>query len=428
MLNIKKISSFFESNSRKKNRFYKNAFLILIVLIAGLALWPKAEKDITGDISLDIATDSIVQESGLSNELEKTSTLHPQYSFIVSRGDTLSELFMKADVPSTEMRKVLAADLDVLALDTLVTGNQIEFWLDDNNNLQKLELIFNKAKKVIYTRYVDGTYQVKEVTKNGIWQPRVLAGEISGSFYVSAKKMGLTPKQIARISSLLAAKIDFKRDVHNGDKFKVLMNEQYIDGDATGNGHIQGIYFVTNKGKYSLFQYKDGNFYDDKGQGLQTAFQRLPLMHKARLSSRFNPHRKHPITGRITAHNGVDFAVPIGTKVIAPGDGVVTLVTNHPFAGRYIVIEHNEKYSTRYLHLSKALVKVGQKIKRGQVIALTGNTGRTTGPHLHYEFQINGKAVDPLTANIPLVNKLSLKDIKQFSQVIAKRKIMMSLV
>ena len=335
---------------------------------------------------------------------------------------------MKAGVSNAEMQKVLAADLNVLALDTLEPGNRIEFWIDNRGQLQKLALIFNKAKKVVFSRYIDGTYQIKEISKQGFWEPRVLSGEVTASFYSSAKRVGLTAKQVAKVSDLLSTKVNFTRDLRKGDKFKVLISEQFVDGDATGIVKIQGIYINTSKGNFSLFQYKDGNFYDEYGRGLKAAFQRLPLLHKARLSSRFNPHRMHPITRRITPHNGVDFAVPIGTKVIAPGDGIVTLVTNHPFAGKYMVIEHNEKYSTRYLHLSKALVKVGQKVKRGQVIALSGNTGRTTGPHLHYEFHVDGKAVDPLTAKIPLIDKLDRKDKRQLAEVIRKRKMLMDLV
>ncbi|MBM7071640.1 peptidoglycan DD-metalloendopeptidase family protein [Shewanella sp. 202IG2-18] len=424
---IKKNASFFESSYRKNRHFYRNLFLLAVVIVAGLVLWPRAEKEISGQVALNLNTDSIVQETGVSNELEKPATAKPQFDFMIANGDTLSELFMKAGVSRAEMHKILAADLNVLALDTLEPGNRIEFWIDEQGQLQKLELIFNKAKKVVYSRYVDGSYQVNELYEHGFWQPRVLSGEVVGSFYLSAKKVGLTPKQIARVSDLLTTKINFKRDVRKGDKFKVLVNEQFIDGDATGIGKIEGVFFETNRGSFSLFKYKDGNFYDAQGQGMQTAFQRLPLQHKARLSSRFNPHRKHPVTGRISPHNGVDFAVPIGTKVIAPGDGIVRLVTNHPFAGKYIVVEHNEKYSTRYLHLSKALVKVGQKVKRGQIIALSGNTGRTTGPHLHYEFQINGKAVNPLTAKIPLVDKLNNKDKQELAEVIRKRKMLMNL-
>ena len=436
-LTIKNNALYAEPNKNDHSQFFKKAIFLstIITLVIVLwyqalviILWPQTETHLSGQLPLNYATDSTVQDGGTSNQLEKPSSIHPQFTFTIVRGDTLSKLFSKAGVTKAEMQKVLAADLDVLALDTVTVGNKIEFWIDKKRQLQKLVVIFNRANKVIYSRYTDGTFQAKNVISKGLWQPRVFAGYVSGSFYSSAEKQGLTPKQISRISDLLAPKINFKRDIQKGDKFKVLVEEQHVAGELTGASRIKGVYIETKKGHFSIFQYKDGNFYDDKGRSLEAGFQRLPLQHPARISSRFNPYRVHPITGRITAHNGVDFAVGVGTKVIATGDGIVRLVTNHPYAGKYIVIEHNERYTTRYLHLSRSLVRVGQKVKRGQVIALSGNTGRTTGPHLHYEFKIDGKPVNPLTVNIPVIKKLNEQDEQQFVQTIKKCKLMMDLV
>lgn len=126
------------------------------------------------------------------------------------------------------------------------------------------------------------------------------------------------------------------------------------------------------------------------------------MSQRYRISSAFNPNRLHPITGKISPHNGTDFAVPRGTPVYTTGDGVVSRVENHPYAGKYIVIEHSGQYRTRYLHLDRILVRKGQRVSRGERIALSGNTGRSTGPHLHFEFHINGRPVNAMRAQIPL--------------------------
>ena len=132
------------------------------------------------------------------------------------------------------------------------------------------------------------------------------------------------------------------------------------------------------------------------------------------MSSPFDPQRRHPVTGRIAPHNGTDFAAPTGTPVLATGDGVVVMTRNHPYAGKYVVINHGSTYTTRYLHLSKILVHKGQKITRGQRIALSGATGRVTGPHIHYELIVRGHPVNPMTAKIPMANSVPKKDMANF--------------
>lgn len=352
----------------------------------------------------------------------------PKFEKVIVKGDTLSGLFEQGSVDQQTMYRVLEADLNVLALDTLMPGNQIQFWLDDAGELEKLSLYFSAARQVTYSRFDDGSFKVDEIHIEGIWRNRSVVGEINGSFYLSAKKMGLNAAEIQRVESLLKEKLNFARDLRAGDKFSVLMNDQFIDGVATGSSNILGVTIDRGRSSINAYQFSDGNFYDEQGRSLARAFQRIPLQRNYRISSSFNPNRHHPVTGRNSPHNGTDFATPIGTKVIAPGDGIVSLVTDHRYAGKYVVIDHGNKYRTRYLHLSKALVHKGQRVSRGQVIALSGNTGRITGPHLHYEFHINGRPVNPMKAKIPMTNQLSKKQMGTFEQLVKVRKIMMGQV
>ncbi|MDG2898550.1 peptidoglycan DD-metalloendopeptidase family protein, partial [Vibrio parahaemolyticus] len=161
------------------------------------------------------------------------------------------------------------------------------------------------------------------------------------------------------------------------------------------------------KGEVAAFLAEDGRFYDRAGNSLERAFNRYPVDRAyRRITSGFNPKRKHPVTGRVTPHNGTDFATPIGAPVYSTGDGKVIAVRKHPYAGNYLVIEHNSVYKTRYLHLNKILVKKGQVIKRGQKIALSGNTGRSTGPHLHFEVLVRNRPVDAMKADLPIAKSL----------------------
>ncbi|MDF0533589.1 peptidoglycan DD-metalloendopeptidase family protein [Shewanella yunxiaonensis] len=400
-----------------------------LLLTGGLAigiamLWPASQEFSPQRVAVPLDVESI-----LTNPAPITAPhiAKPSYVHTITSGDTLSALFSEAGVDQQTMYKVLEADLDVLALDTLMPGNRISFWQDEQGNLTKLELYFNAARQVVFTRYPEGGYEVNEINIPGDWQDRIVSGDIQGSFYRSAEKVGLSAAEIQRIEMLLKDKLNFARDLRAGDNFSVLLNDQYVAGESTGVSHLLGISINLGRSRVTAFQDSDGNFYDENGQSLVRAFQRLPLLKQYRISSAFNPHRLHPVTGRIAPHNGVDFSTPVGTKVVATGDGVVTLVTNHPYAGKYIVIEHDSKYTTRYLHLSKALVHKGQRVSRGQVIALSGATGRITGPHLHYEFHINGRPVNPMTAQIPMAGHLAGKDKQAFEQLVASRKHMMNL-
>jgi|TARA_R110002167_G_scaffold242290_3_gene447845 murein DD-endopeptidase len=407
---------------------HKKILLASVFVVGAALLWPTQQEFSSQRIPVAIDIDSLLPDIAQQDSaLKLIKHVSPILDRVIESGDTLSHLFELAGIDQRTMYKVLEADLEVLALDTLLPGNRIQFWDNANGELDKLELYFNPAHQVVFTRFKDGTYGVNDINIDGIWQNRIVGGEINGSFYVSAKNAGLSAAEIQKVESLLKSKLNFSRELHAGDTFSVLVNDQFVEGEPTGITSIEGIRINTGRRDVTAFQNIDGNYYDIQGQSLTPAFQRIPLNRKVRLSSRFNPYRKHPITGRVRPHNGTDFATPIGTQVVAPGDGVVTLVTKHAFAGNYIVIDHDNKVRTRYLHLSRFLVKRGQRVTRGQVIGLSGNTGASTGPHLHYEFIVNGRPIDAMKANIAEAKVLPKKQLQAFQALVRSRSMMMDL-
>ncbi|MBR9829773.1 MAG: peptidoglycan DD-metalloendopeptidase family protein [Oceanospirillales bacterium] len=337
----------------------------------------------------------------------------PDYVYTIQSGDTLSTIFQTLSVSQKEMYQVLESDVSILALDTLKPGDKLGFWLKQGR-LQKLELRFSPAHQVVFSKVADEAFEYDEVHVDGEWREQVVAGEINGSFYTSAKAAGLSAAEVQRVSALLQDKINFRRDLRAGDRFQVVRAEQFVDGQPTGNTRLEGLRVLNRARELTAFMF-DGNYYDLNGESLARAFMRVPTKRQFRLSSHFNPYRKHPVTGRVRPHNGTDFATPIGTPILATGDGVVTRVTKHPYAGLYIVIEHGEKYKTRFLHLSKALVSKGQTVSRGQKIALSGNSGRSTGAHLHYELHINGRPVNAMKAPIPVADAVGDEDRVAFN-------------
>tara|TARA_Y100001956_G_C4119862_1_gene186845 strand:- start:164 stop:1471 length:1308 start_codon:yes stop_codon:yes gene_type:complete len=341
----------------------------------------------------------------------------PDYEYVIQSGDNLSSIFEQLGFGYSELMSVMATDLNYLALDTLKPGNVLRFWKGDQESvLEKMELEFSLVESAVYTRLDDGSYTFEDVKIPGEWNSFALVGEINGSFSKSVHALGLGTNEINQIVGLLKEKINFARDLRAGDKFEVVQSRQFVDGILTGNRELQAVKIINRGRELTAYLHSDGQYYDKNGESLQRAFQRKPVNGNYRLSSHFNPHRKHPVTGRVSPHNGTDWATPTGTPIVSTGDGVVVLTRKHPYAGNYVVIQHGSRYKTRYLHLSKILVRKGQKVSRGQRIGLSGSTGRVTGPHIHYELLDRGRAVNAMKANIPMANSVPKSEMTAFKQ------------
>ncbi|MDO6594559.1 peptidoglycan DD-metalloendopeptidase family protein [Neptuniibacter sp. 1_MG-2023] len=408
------------------------AFLAVLLLIA--LLLPSSNSSVSTPLSLDhlIDTDAPLFETPTlsirqlkapwafdsvpENEtlLVPAAGLRNSYQYIVRKGDTLSSIFERLQLPQKTMYQLLEADLNVLALDNLKPGHTLVFEKQDQL-LQRLELQFSLAHKVVYQRKEGDGFEFNEVQLEGDWKQQLISGEILYSFTGSGKQAGLSQWEAQTITELLKQRVDFRRDIQRGDKFEVLLSRQYVDNEATGDNKIEAIRIKNRRHEINAFLFED-NYYDEKGRNLEKAFQRYPFNGKYRLSSSFNPKRRHPITGLIRPHNGTDFAMGVGSPVVSIGDGIVSRVVRHKYAGLYIEIQHGQSYKTRYLHLSKSYVVKGQRVKRGERIAKSGNTGRSTGAHLHFELHVNGRPVNAMTAKIPIAVSLQGKKKEAFQR------------
>jgi len=350
----------------------------------------------------------------VQSQSESTSVIRSHV--FIKDGDTLGTILAAWNIPYSVVQKVLEADLTSLKLDTIKSGDRLEIVLDSESR-QLLKLIYHESlvETATYTQSDDGSFIYDFSEEPGTWKERLYSGEVHGSFSNSAYQLGLTPTQIANITRVLKDKVNFGRDFRAGDSFNVLVKQQYLGNYQTGNTEMQGISINLKGREIAAFLAEDGRFYDREGNSLEQAFNRYPVNQRfRRITSRFNPQRLHPVTGRISPHNGTDFGTPTGTPVFSTGEGKVIAVRNHPYAGRYVVIEHNSIYKTRYLHLSKVLVKQGQHVERGQKIALSGATGRITGPHLHFEVLVRNHAVNAMTVNIPMASSIPKKEKASF--------------
>ncbi|AWX15172.1 murein DD-endopeptidase MepM [Mergibacter septicus] len=350
----------------------------------------------------------------LLNAAEQAIRIKNQFNATVSKGDTLADILSSSGLEADTVHELLQVDK---SLSNLQPGQQFYWTIDKNGNLQYLDWQISQKEEYIFQRQADGKFTKEMISKKGIWKEEILTGEINSSLYVALKNLGLTARQIKQLSSALQWQVEITR-LKKGDRFSLLISREYIDGKLTGQGNVLAIHIITGKKSYYAIQANNGSYYNLHGETIGTGFARYPTLRPYRISSPFNPKRKHPITGRISPHKGVDFAMPIGTPIIAPSDGTVSRISYQKAgAGHYVVLRHGREYETIYMHLSKPLVKIGQKVKKGQRIALSGNTGRSTGPHLHYELRINGVSVNPMTVKLPSTNNtLNSKERKDFLQ------------
>ena len=382
---------------------------VLLTLVALLPPMPSGVLILPELSSLSRAYNSAIQP-------DEPDTVTPEDSdnlWQVEPGDNLSYIFEQNKIPASELYQVMLADTPYLDLETLQPGVRLGLDFTDDGRFHRLTLYRDAARKVTYTRQDDGSYQYEAQTADTYWVSEVYRGRIEGNFYLSAKAAGLSEGHIALSSQLLGYKLDFRRDLRAGDRFTAVVSREMTGQEATGQTRIDALSLQRRQQTHYAFQFK-GHYYDENGQSVTPAFLRLPTQKRYRISSSFNRNRLHPVTKRRAPHNGVDFAVMTGTTVLSTGDGVVRRVGHHRYAGKYIEIDHGGSYTTRYLHLNKILVKRGSRISRGQRIAQSGNTGRSTGPHLHFELHIDGRPVNPMTAEIPTDAAVKKKDIAAF--------------
>lgn len=346
----------------------------------------------------------------------------------VKSGDNLSLIFPRVGLSARDVYNVAQLGKDIKPLLNLKPGQTLRFDLkqqQDSTSLQKLQLILSPIKTLEVTSTQDG-FNVDTINKEYDIQQVVTSGTIKSSLFGAGIDAGLSNNLIMQLAHIFGWDIDFALDLREGDQFKLIYTENYLDDKKVSDGVIQAAEF-TNHGKtYKAIRYTDGagdsHYFAPNGDSMRKAFSRTPVQF-TRISSRFSLGRKHPILNKIRAHKGVDYAAPKGTPIMATGDGKITFLGRKGGYGRVIIISHAGKYSTLYGHMSKFRrgLKRGKRVKQGDVIGYVGMSGLATGPHLHYEFRVNGVHRNPLTVKLPKADALPKKyrsDFKQKAQLL----------
>ncbi|MFP7723801.1 peptidoglycan DD-metalloendopeptidase family protein [Lysobacter sp. A3-1-A15] len=338
----------------------------------------------------------------------------------VERGQTLGALFESLDIPPTTMYRILEHPGTREALTRLRPGAELAFDLPVDGTLRAIRFDRGDDQRVELRIGADAIHETVTERPTQV-RTQVASGEIHSSLYVAARKAGLSPAAIATMTDqIFQYDIDFK-DTQKGDRFSVVYDEIWREGERIGTGAIRAATFSTGGKTFAGFRFeRDGKaeYFTQEGRPLKKSFIRMPIPY-ARLTSGFGS-RRHPIKGKVRMHKGVDYGASSGTPIMAAGDARVQFAGWRGGYGRTVILDHGRGHTTLYAHMSRfGKYKAGQQVRQGETIGFVGSSGLSTGPHLHYEFRINGVHRNPLSVTMPPPEPLKGAELIAFRAQVA---------
>ncbi len=386
------------------------------------SLTPVAEIDLPLDQE---GGSSVLAAAGSEEETETTVSIQPDVteSFTLQPRQNLSIVLKKGGLTNREIYLVGEALSDVLDVKKIQVGDKVEIGKMNTDTNEKslfsVTIEDRHGNRFIATRNEADFFEATLIEPEVDLKTEYAEGIIDGAFINNAKESGIPTNVIQQIIWSFDGPVDFSRDLRKGDTFTAVFQKEYNkDGNPTGNGSLLYAEMNLRSKKHERYFYKDSqgkeDYYDENGKIARKLFTMHPLK-RPRITSKFGK-RKHPILGYTITHWGTDYGAPTGTPIRAPGEGTITQAKRKGSYGMYIQIKHNSEYSTAYAHMSKfhEKSKVGRKVKAGDIIGYVGNTGRSTGPHLHWELIKNGKKINPQTQRITAQRKLTGEELARF--------------
>jgi len=335
----------------------------------------------------------------------------------VKPGDTLAQLFQNQGLSSQSLYKLTLSKHGKI-LNKINPGDKVGFQMDQDKKLQGFRL-----EKSLFESFEFNLETNAFISQKILLQPDIVEtfaqGTIDSSLFETGLEAGMSNNVIMELATIFGWDVDFALDIRQGDNFSLIYQEKYLDGKKVGDGDILVARFENHGNTYTAIRFEDAKGYSQyftpKGLSMRKAFLRTPVDF-TRISSRFNLSRKHPILHKIRAHRGVDYAASRGTPIKAAGDGKVIFAGRKGGYGRVLILQHGTSYTTLYAHLKafRRGVRVGKRVKQGQVVAYVGSSGLASGPHLHYEFRVNGTHRDPLKVRLPHAKPIDKKQKEHF--------------
>ncbi|MCP4074847.1 MAG: peptidoglycan DD-metalloendopeptidase family protein [Gammaproteobacteria bacterium] len=324
----------------------------------------------------------------------------------IKAGDTLASIFSNAGLNASTTHQVVQLNKQTKKLSKIRPGQKISILKDSEGKLTNLKYMPSLTQTLVIKRQQD-----KSLTSELLHHPLdpipvFKSGEITSSLFLAAEKSDIPESVIMELAGIFGWDIDFALDIRKGDQFALVYNELFKDGERIRHGRILSAEFINQGKQYKAVYYTDpkgeSGYYSPDGKSMRKAFLRSPVKF-SRISSRFTRKRWHPVLSKWRSHKGVDYAAARGTPIRASGDGKITFKGTKGGYGKSIFIQHGGKYTTVYAHMTRYArgSRKGKRIKQGQIIGYVGSTGLASGPHLHYEFRVNGVHRNPLTVKLP---------------------------
>ena len=414
-----------------KKRFRPNKLHLLVVLASVAALGTllsfisidakatRADKlDSPGvqqnSLQLPLPLPDLTDESDAPEPVDQNWQTH-----VVKKGESLALIFKKQHLSPQVLHAIMTSDPAPAALRQLHPGQQLEFQLDENNQLQKLVYHPNQTRSILINKTANG--YTSHISEQAIESRTTYASAtINNSLFMAGQEAGLSDTLIMELAGIFGWDIDFALDIREGDQFNVLYEEEFLNGKKLRDGAILAAEFINQGHAYRAIRFTNSeghtDYYTPEGLSMRKAFLRTPVDFR-RISSRFG-ERHHPILNTMRMHQGVDYAAARGTPIKASGDGKIIFRGRKGGYGRTIIIQHGGRYSTLYAHMQayRKGLHTGSRVRQGQIIGYVGSSGRATGPHLHYEFRVNGVHRNPLTVRLPNAAPIAPKFKEAFLQ------------
>jgi murein DD-endopeptidase MepM/ murein hydrolase activator NlpD len=361
-----------------------------------------------------------IEEMTFSEDLsEMPSSVENKRIHEVSKGESLSVIFEDKSVPLNTAYKIFNFDENDL-LSSIMPGDKMQFsYIGDE--LISIEIIKDEINSILIK--TKDEISIKKIEKKSQIIKSINKGVITNSFFKNASQIGIPDSIIMDFAYIFGWDVDFVFDVREGDAFSVIYETDYSEGEKISSGDIIFAEFINKNNRYIAQRFFDDvqgkQYFNENGDNVKKAFLRAPLDF-AYISSHFNPNRMHPILHKIKAHNGVDYAAKRNTPIMASGDGVISFVGRQSGYGRTIEIKHGGNIKTLYAHLEKfnKSLKVGSKVKQGNIIGYVGDSGQATGTHLHFEFWQGQIRTDPIKVELPSAKPINKNQFPEFKSLL----------
>ncbi len=361
-----------------------------------------------------------IEEEIYDDEIEDTA--EKEIIIKVKKNDTFSKLIDPYAKNNKQKNKIISVIQNKYDLKYLKVNQNIFLYIKDNEEISKIIIPIDFDTDLVLYIGDNDIYEINEEKLLLKKQYNSASFEILTSLYNEGREAGLPLTILSEVIRLFSFDIDFQRDIRKGNRLEVYYESFYNESRRTvsyGKVYYINLIFDKNNLEYFLFKDMDGieDYFNKEGKNVKKALMKTPI-DGAKLSSNFGM-RKHPILGYNKFHKGVDFAAPKGTPIFAAGNGVVEFAGNNGSYGKYIRIRHNGSYKTAYAHLNnfRKGIGTGSRVNQGDIIGYVGSTGRSTGPHLHYEIIYQNKQINPLTLKLPSGKKLKGEELDQFTKI-----------